>query len=95
MSATLAWVLMKGINSGMDEVEALKNLLGDTKYKLNLIDVNDARTLGYKRADETELKAFYEMLKSLHRPIVRRFSVGNSSHSACGMLAGKKMEELF
>lgn len=92
---TLAWVLIKGFNSGIDEVRALQELLGDTRYKLNLIDVNDARTNGYERATEDERKAFYHMLQDLHVPIVRRFSVGNSRHSACGMLAAKKSAELL
>jgi 23S rRNA (adenine2503-C2)-methyltransferase len=91
---TLAWVLIKGLNSGTDEVEALKNLLGDTPFKLNLIDVNDARDNGYQRADDAERKAFLHHLQELNVPIVRRYSVGNSSHSACGMLAGKRLSEM-
>ncbi|MBX7149043.1 radical SAM protein [bacterium] len=91
---TLAWVLIRGFNSGMDEVEALKKLMGDTPYKLNLIDVNDARPQGYKRADDAERKAFQMMLQDLKVPIVRRYSVGNARHSACGMLAGKRLNEI-
>ena len=91
---TLAWVLMKGVNSGADEVAALKELLEDTPFKLNLIDVNDARENGYQRADEGERKAFLRILQELHVPIVRRYSVGNQSHSACGMLAGKRFKDL-
>lgn len=91
---TLAWVLMKGINSGADEVEALKKMMGDTPYKLNLIDVNDARAGGYQRADEAERLHFLKLLQELKVPVVRRYSVGNSRHSACGMLAGKRLGEL-
>lgn len=90
---TLAWVLMKGINSGTDEVEALKKLMGDTPYKLNLIDVNDARAGGYQRADDEERLHFLKLLQELKVPVVRRYSVGNSRHSACGMLAGKRLGE--
>lgn len=91
---TLAWVLMRGVNSGMDEVEALKRLMGDTPFKLNLIDVNDARAEGYGRAFDAERKEFLRMLQELKVPVVRRYSVGNSRHSACGMLAGKRLSEL-
>jgi len=91
---TLAWVLIKGFNSGADEVRALKDLLGETRYKLNLIDVNDARPDGYQRAGDDERKSFYHLLQELHVPVVRRFSVGNSRHSACGMLAAKRKSEL-
>lgn len=91
---TLAWVLIKDFNTGADEVRALQDLLGETRYKLNLIDVNDARPDGYQRASEDERKAFYHLLQELHVPVVRRFSVGNSRHSACGMLAAKRKSEL-
>lgn len=37
---TLAWVVMSGVNTGQDEVDALRALLPDTAYKLNLIDIN-------------------------------------------------------
>ncbi len=88
---TLAWVLIKGFNSGADEVLALQNLFQDIPYKLNLIDVNDNRPDGYQRADDTERKKFVELLQVLKVPVVRRYSVGNASDSACGMLAGKRL----
>lgn len=91
---TLAWVFIKGFNSGMDEVRALKEWFGETRFKLNLIDVNDARPGGYERADDAERAAFYHLMQELNVPVVRRYSVGNSSHSACGMLAGKRMADL-
>lgn len=84
---TLAWVLIQGFNTGHDEVVALKKLMKDIPFKINLIDVNDARADGYKRADDEERKRFGAYLQELNVPIVRRFSVGNSSNSACGMLA--------
>ncbi|OGQ23054.1 MAG: hypothetical protein A3I05_07125 [Deltaproteobacteria bacterium RIFCSPLOWO2_02_FULL_44_10] len=91
---TLAWVLIKGMNTDMDEVLALKKLMGDTPFKLNLIDVNDARADGFQRADDVERNNFFHMLQKLNVPIVRRYSVGNSRHSACGMLSGKRLKEL-
>ena len=91
---TLAWVLIKGVNTGADEVKALKEHFDGMKCKINLIDVNDARPNGYERADESERKNFIGLLKELKVPIVRRYSVGNSRHSACGMLAGMRLSEL-
>ena len=88
---TLAWVLIQGFNSGPDEVLALKNLFQDVPYKLNLIDVNDNRPNGYQRASDAERKKFVEHLQILKVPVVRRYSVGNASDSACGMLAGKRI----
>ncbi|MGM0576968.1 MAG: 23S rRNA (adenine(2503)-C(2))-methyltransferase RlmN [Myxococcota bacterium] len=87
---TVAWVVMAGVNTGRDEVEALRDLLGDVPLRVNLIDVNDARPGGYARADEAELEAFRDGLATLGVPIVRRYSGGRGRHAACGMLAAKR-----
>ena len=47
---TVAWVLMGGVNDGPEEVEALRRLLGGVRLRVNLIDVNDPRPGGFRRA---------------------------------------------
>ncbi len=84
---TVAWVVMAGVNTGADEVEALGALLGDLRLRVNLIDVNDAREDGFRRAEPEELKAFLDRLGVLGVPLVRRYSGGGARHAACGMLA--------
>ena len=84
---TVAWVVLGGINTGRDEVEALRELFDGVPLRLNLIDVNDARPDGYQRADETELAAFRDELRTLGIPVVRRYSGGAATNAACGMLA--------
>ncbi|MCC6623278.1 MAG: radical SAM protein [Deltaproteobacteria bacterium] len=90
---TLAWVLMGGVNDGADEVLALRELLGDLPYKLNLIDVNADEADGFRRAAPHELAAFRDMLRALGRPIVRRYSGGRERHAACGMLASRALAD--
>lgn len=85
---TLAWVVLGGINTGDDEVEALREHFSDVPYRLNLIDVNDARPNGYRRASDEELARFRDSLRTLGVPVVRRYSGGAARHAACGMLAG-------
>jgi 23S rRNA (adenine2503-C2)-methyltransferase len=85
--ATIAWVVLGGINTGSDEVTALRELFDGVPLRLNLIDVNDARPDGYRRASESELAAFRDELRTLGVPIVRRYSGGAAKHAACGMLA--------
>jgi 23S rRNA (adenine2503-C2)-methyltransferase len=85
---TIAWVVLGGINTGIDEVEALRTLFAGVPMRLNLIDVNDARPDGYRRATEAELAAFRDALRTLQVPVVRRYSGGAAKHAACGMLAG-------
>lgn len=89
---TIAWVTMGGVNTGDDEVAALRDLLGDLPLRVNLIDVNDARPDGFRRATPEELRAFLDRLQVLEVPLVRRYSVGRDRDSACGMLAAKAAE---
>ncbi|HYI12549.1 MAG TPA: radical SAM protein [Thermoanaerobaculia bacterium] len=84
---TVAWVVLGGINTGRDEVEALREHFHGIPLRLNLIDVNDAREDGYRRATEEELNTFRDQLRTLGIPVVRRYSGGAAKHAACGMLA--------
>lgn len=87
---TIAWVVLGGVNTGDDEVEALKRHFGGLPIRLNLIDVNDARPDGFRRASETELESFRDRLQVLGMPVVRRYSGGAARHAACGMLAAMR-----
>lgn len=88
--ATIAWVVLGGINTGSDEVDALRELFDGMPLRLNLIDVNDARPDGYRRATAGELNAFRDALRTLEVPVVRRYSGGAARHAACGMLAAMR-----
>jgi 23S rRNA (adenine2503-C2)-methyltransferase len=90
--ATIAWVVLAGINTGADEVEALRDLFDGVPLRLNLIDVNDARPDGYLRASDEEMSAFRDELRTLGIPIVRRYSGGAARHAACGMLAAMQSD---
>ncbi|HJW94328.1 MAG TPA: radical SAM protein [Thermoanaerobaculia bacterium] len=85
---TIAWVMLGGINTGLDEVEALQTHFGDLPLRINLIDVNDARPDGFRPPGDRELAAFRDALRALEVPVVRRYSGGAAKHAACGMLAG-------
>ncbi|HSY49365.1 MAG TPA: radical SAM protein [Thermoanaerobaculia bacterium] len=91
--ATIAWVVLGGINTGIDEVSALRALFDGVPLRLNLIDVNDARPDGYRRATDPELSNFRDELRTLGVPIVRRYSGGVARHAACGMLAAMQTGE--
>lgn len=86
---TVAWVVLAGINTGPEEVEALGALLSGVPFRLNLIDVNDPRPEGFGRATPEELGAFRDRLRALGVPVVRRYSGGAATHAACGMLASR------
>ncbi|WP_373047253.1 radical SAM protein [Vulgatibacter sp.] len=84
--AMLAYVVIKGFNTGREDAAALKELIGDVPVKIDLIDVNDA-TGTYLPPDADELEAFRDHLQILGCPVVRRYSGGKSIEGACGMLA--------
>ena len=88
---TVAWVLLGGVNHGSDEVQALDQLLGDLSLRVNLIDVNDSRPDGFRRASDAERDRFLDDLQALGVPIVRRYSGGQGRHAACGMLASRRV----
>lgn len=84
--AMLAYVVIKGFNTGYDDAVALKELIGDLPVKIDLIDVNDA-TGNWLPPEEEELERFRDHLQILGAPVVRRYSGGKAIEGACGMLA--------
>jgi len=92
---TIAWVLMSGINTGADEAERIRDLLGDIPLRVNLIDINGSAdpTGRFTEASDAERDAFFDALQILGAPVVRRYSVGRSESSACGMLAARRSAE--
>lgn len=85
---TLAWVLMKGVNHGDDELEALREQLGDLPIRINLIDVNDT-TGRFDVASDEERVTFVEKLHAAGIATQRRYSGGKNESAGCGMLASK------
>ena len=91
---TVAWVVLGGVNTGDDEVRELSRLFEGVPLRLNLIDVNDPREGGFRRASPAELSDFRARLSALDVPVVRRYSGGAARHAACGMLAARREAEL-
>jgi 23S rRNA (adenine2503-C2)-methyltransferase len=86
---TLAWTLLSGINTSLDDARQLAKLTAGLPVKLDLIDVNDP-TNRFRPPGEAELNRFLDALRAeLSMPFVRRYSGGQDVHAGCGMLAGK------
>ncbi len=90
---TIAWVVMGGVNHDQAEVDTLKELLGDLPARINLIDINDSRDDGFRRADEREINELMDALQVLKRPVVRRYSGGQGRDAGCGMLASARLAQ--
>lgn len=91
--ATVAWVLMGGVNDGPDELEGLRELARDVPIRVNLIDVNGASVQGYRTSTDEERNTFVDGLDALSIPFIRRYSGGKARSAACGMLAAEHSAE--
>jgi 23S rRNA (adenine2503-C2)-methyltransferase len=83
--AMVAYVMIKGFNTGLEDALALKQLFDGVPLKLDLIDVTDP-TGKYQPPDAEELAAFRNHLQVLKVPIARRYSGGKDIGAACGTL---------
>jgi 23S rRNA (adenine2503-C2)-methyltransferase len=83
--AMIAYVLISGFNTGLEDAEALKRVFEGIPIKVDLIDVTDP-TGRYQPPDEAELAAFRTHLQILNSPIARRYSGGKDIGAACGTL---------
>lgn len=85
--ATLAWTMLRGINTNEDDARELAALVDGMPIRLDIIDVNDASGQ-YEPPTAEELRQFRADLdKHLAQPVIRRYSGGADVHAACGMLA--------
>lgn len=87
---TIAYVVIKGVNTSPEDARRLAELLGDLRVKVNLIDVSD-ETGRYQPPDAEELDAFRDALdRELGVPVVRRYSGGKDIGAACGTLSASR-----
>ncbi len=88
---TLEYVMIAGVNCGVDDAEALGKLLVGIPIRLNPIPVNDS-TGRFEPPSPEEWKTFRDALgKNLPgQPIVLRYSGGKDENAACGMLASTR-----
>ncbi|MEW6432108.1 MAG: radical SAM protein [Myxococcota bacterium] len=83
--AMVAYVMISGFNTGLEDAQALKTLFDGVPLKLDLIDVTDP-TGTYQPPTPEELAAFRNHLQVLKVPIARRYSGGKDIGAACGTL---------
>jgi 23S rRNA (adenine2503-C2)-methyltransferase len=82
----VGWVLMRGVNTGDDEAEALARLFPEAPLRVHLIDVSDP-TGRFVPPDDAERDRFVGALAARRIAFIRRYSGGAAIDAACGMLA--------
>ena len=83
--AMIAYVAIKGFNTGREDAEALARVFEGVPIMLDLIDVTDPSGK-YEPPDADELSRFRDYLQVLKAPIARRYSGGKEIGAACGTL---------
>jgi 23S rRNA (adenine2503-C2)-methyltransferase len=91
---TLEYILIAGVNDGLDQVKPLAALARRFRAKINLIPYNRVESLRWERPDDSAQERF---LRALSRQKVRatlRREKGHDIDAACGPLRLKTEREL-
>ncbi len=92
---TFEYVLIEGENDSVREAKKLVKLLKGIPSKVNLIPLNEAPEIPYKRPSEEKVRRFQEILMEGGLTAIVRKSKGADISAACGQLQGKERGERF
>jgi 23S rRNA (adenine2503-C2)-methyltransferase len=91
---TFEYILIAGVNDGLDEVKPLANLARRLNAKVNLIPYNKVEGLSWERPAEQVQEAFLAALERQHVTATLRREKGHDIDAACGQLRLKTEREL-
>lgn len=86
---TFEYVLLKDVTDSPEDARALVRLLKGIPAKVNLIPLNEAEELDYKRPSDEAVERFQSVLVSHHISAFVRKNRGNDISAACGQLMKK------
>ncbi len=90
---TIEYVLIKGINDGIENAKKLIKMFSPAKVKFNLIPLNKEQNSIYlknfERPDDTEVDNFKSKLAKAGFTVTVRFSKARSINGGCGQLKAK------
>lgn len=91
---TLEYLLIAGVNDGLDQARPLAQLAHRLHAKVNLIPYNQVEGLRWERPDETTQDAFLAALQKEKVTATLRREKGRDIDAACGQLRLKTEREL-
>ncbi|MDB6021901.1 MAG: rlmN 2 [Pedosphaera sp.] len=91
---TLEYILIAGINDGLDQVKPLAQLARRLFAKVNLIPYNTVEDLQWERPAEAVSEAFLDALEKQNVTATLRHEKGHDIDAACGQLRLKTEREL-
>jgi 23S rRNA (adenine2503-C2)-methyltransferase len=86
---TFEYVLVEGFNDSLQDAKRLLKILSGIPSKVNLIPLNEAPGIPFKRPLEEKTKRFQEILMEGGLTAIIRTSKGADISAACGQLQAK------
>ena len=86
---TFEYVLLSGVTDTAEDALHLSKLLNGMRAKVNLIPLNEAEELHYKRPSDAAVQRFQQILTDHHVSAYVRKNRGNDISAACGQLKKK------
>lgn len=86
---TFEYVLVEDVNDSPQDAKRLLKILRGIPSKVNLIPLNEASGIPFKRPSEEKIKVFQEILMKGGLTAIVRASKGTEISAACGQLQGK------
>jgi 23S rRNA (adenine2503-C2)-methyltransferase len=88
---TFEYVMIEGINDSPQDAKRLLKILRGIPSKVNLIPLNEALGIPFKRPSEEKVIRFQEILMEGGLHVIVRRSKGSEISAACGQLQGKSL----
>jgi len=83
---TFEYVLLRGINDSIQDAKRMVKLLTGIPSKINLIPLNEAPGIPYRRPSDAQVREFQEILMTGGLTAIVRSSKGRDISAACGQL---------
>jgi 23S rRNA (adenine2503-C2)-methyltransferase len=91
---TFEYILISGVNDGLDQIKPLAAMAKKLKAKVNLIPYNTVEGLPWKRPSEEQQEAFLNGLEAQGVTATLRREKGHDIDAACGQLRLRTEREL-
>ena len=87
---TFEYVLVESFNDTPQDAKRLLKILSGIPSKVNLIPLNEAPEIPFKKTSEEKIKRFQEILLEGGLTAIVRTSKGREISAACGQLQAKE-----
>jgi 23S rRNA (adenine2503-C2)-methyltransferase len=90
---TFEYVMLAGVNDGVDQARELVKLVRSVPCKINLIPFNSFPQSGYRRSDAAAVARFRDAVMQAGIVVTVRKTRGEDIDAACGQLAGQVQDK--